>query len=157
MLWSYRTSPWTSRGETSFKLAYGTEAMLPIELGSSSHRAINFDEIAKEEGLGINIELIDEVWDQTVAKMEKYKEKIKDHFGKKSRVKTFQAGNPVHRDIESSDPTNTGKLMPKWEGPYKVLLEVLDVLDERLVVVFVVETVDVVAASVVASSTSDVA
>ncbi|XP_074337420.1 uncharacterized protein LOC141674608 [Apium graveolens] len=106
--------------ETPFKLAYETEAMLPIEVGFPSYIAINFDEIANEEGLRINIELIDEVQDQDKAKMEKYKEKIKEHFSKKSRVKNFQVGDLVLRDTEASDPTNTGKFMPKWEGPYKV-------------------------------------
>ncbi|XP_074378275.1 uncharacterized protein LOC141719796 [Apium graveolens] len=69
--WAYRTSPRTSTGETPFKLAYGTEAMLPIEVGSPSHREINFDEVANEEGLRTNLELIEEVQDQAVARMEK--------------------------------------------------------------------------------------
>ncbi|XP_074346462.1 uncharacterized protein LOC141685248 [Apium graveolens] len=89
VLWAYRTSPRTSTGETPFKLAYRTEAMLPIEVGSPSHRAINFDEVANEEGIRTNIELIDEVRDQSVARMEKYKEKTKEHLSKKSRVKKF--------------------------------------------------------------------
>ncbi|XP_074356001.1 uncharacterized protein LOC141695670 [Apium graveolens] len=114
------TSPRTSTGESPFKLAYSTEAMLPIEVGSPSHRAINFDKVANEEGLRTNIELIDEVRDQSLAKMERYKEKTKEHFSKKSRVKNFQVRDLVLRDTEASDPTNTEKLMPKWEGPYKV-------------------------------------
>ncbi|XP_074342414.1 uncharacterized protein LOC141679960 [Apium graveolens] len=94
--------------------------MLPIEVGSPSHGAINFDETANEEGLRTNMELIDEVRDQDVARMEKYKEKKREHFSKKSRVKKFQVGDLVLRDTEASDPTNTEKLMPKWKGPYKV-------------------------------------
>ncbi|XP_074336655.1 uncharacterized protein LOC141673818 [Apium graveolens] len=94
--------------------------MLPIEVGSPSHRAINFDEAANEEGLKTNIELIDEVRDQAVERMEKYKEKTKEHFSKRARVKNFQVGDLVLRDTKASDPTNTGKLMPKWEGPYKI-------------------------------------
>ena len=120
VLWAYRTSPRTSTGETPFKLAYGTEAMLPIEVGSPSHRVINFDEIANEEGLCTNLDLIDEIRDQAIQRMEKYKEKTREHFSKKSRVKNFHAGDLVLRDTEASDPTNTGKLMPNWEGPYKV-------------------------------------
>ncbi|XP_074336258.1 uncharacterized protein LOC141673412 [Apium graveolens] len=120
MLWAYRTSPRTSTGEIPFKLAYGTEAMLPIEVGSPSHRAINFDEIANEEGLRTDIELIDEVRDQAIARMEKYKEKTEEHFSKKSRVKNFQVRDLVLQDTEASDSTNIGKLMPKWEGPYKI-------------------------------------
>ncbi|XP_074371171.1 uncharacterized protein LOC141712220 [Apium graveolens] len=87
ILWAYRTSPRTSPEETPFKLAYKTEAMLPIEVGSPYHRAINFDEIANEKGLITNIELIDEVREQAITRMEKYKEKTKEHFSKKSRVK----------------------------------------------------------------------
>ncbi|XP_074355737.1 uncharacterized protein LOC141695388 [Apium graveolens] len=115
-----KTSPRTSTGETPFKLAYGTEAMLPIEVGSPSHRAINFEEEENEEGLRTNMELIDEVRDQAVERMEEYKEKTREHFSKKSRVKNFQVGELVLRDTEASDPTNTGKLMPNWEGSYKV-------------------------------------
>ncbi|XP_074371120.1 uncharacterized protein LOC141712181 [Apium graveolens] len=89
ILWAYRTSLRTSPGETPFKLAHGTEAMLPIEVRSPSHRAINFDEIDNEKGLRTNIELIDEVRDQAITRMEKYKEKIKEHFSKKFRVKSI--------------------------------------------------------------------
>ncbi|XP_074337285.1 uncharacterized protein LOC141674460 [Apium graveolens] len=112
--------PQDKHRRTSFKLAYGTEAMLPIEVGSPSHRTINFEEEANEEGLRTNMELIDEVRDQAVEMMEKYKEKTREHFSKKSRVKNFQVGDLVLRDTEASDPTNTGNLIPKWEGPYKV-------------------------------------
>lgn len=123
VLWAYRTSPRTSTGETPFKLAYGTEALLPIEVGNPSHRAINFEEVANEEGLTTNRILVDEVRDQAVERMEKYKEKTREYFGKKARVKNFQVGDLVLRDTEASDPTNTGKLMPKWEGPYKIAEE----------------------------------
>ncbi|KAL8103719.1 hypothetical protein AgCh_028066 [Apium graveolens] len=98
--------------------AYGIEAMLPIEVGSPSHRAINFEEEANEEVIRTNMELIDEVRDQAVERMEKYKEKTREHFSKKSIVRNFQVGDLVIRDTEASDPTNTGKLMPEWEGPY---------------------------------------
>ncbi|XP_074337069.1 uncharacterized protein LOC141674249 [Apium graveolens] len=57
---------------------------------------------------------------EAVARMEKYKEKTKEHYSKKSRVKNFQVGDLVLQDMEASDPTNTGKLMPRWEGLYKI-------------------------------------
>ncbi|XP_074336148.1 uncharacterized protein LOC141673312 [Apium graveolens] len=116
VVWSYRTSPRTSTGETPFKLDYGIEAILPIEVGSPSHRAIIFDEKGNKEELITNMELINEVRDQVVEKMEKYKQKTREHFSKKSRVKNFQVGDLVLRDTQASDPTNTGKIIPKWEG-----------------------------------------
>ena len=94
--------------------------MLPIEVGSPSYRAITFEEVANEEGIRTNLELIDEVRDQAVQRMEYYKEKTRAYFAKHTRVKNFQQGDLVLRDVAASDPTNTGKLQPNWEGPYKV-------------------------------------
>ena len=120
VLWAYRTSPQARTGETPFKLAYGTEAMLPIEVGSPSYRAITFEEVANEEGIRTNLELIEEVRDQAVQRMKKYKEKTRAYFSMHTRVKNFQPGDLVLWDVAASDPTNTGKLQPNWEGPYKV-------------------------------------
>ena len=41
-------------------------------------------------------------------------------LGPNTRVKNFQVGDLVIGDTEALDLTNTGKLMPRWEGPYKV-------------------------------------
>ncbi|KAL0455179.1 UNVERIFIED_CONTAM: hypothetical protein Slati_0857100 [Sesamum latifolium] len=38
VLWAYRTTPRGSTGETPFSLVYGTEAIIPAELGMPSHR-----------------------------------------------------------------------------------------------------------------------
>ncbi|XP_074324210.1 uncharacterized protein LOC141661124 [Apium graveolens] len=100
-----------------FKLAYGTEARIPIETGSPSHRVINFDEISKIEGLKTNLELLDEVRDWAVKKMEDYKEKTKLYFVKKAKIREYETGDLVLRHTEASDPTNQGKLQPNWEGP----------------------------------------
>ncbi|XP_074336785.1 uncharacterized protein LOC141673957 [Apium graveolens] len=124
VFWSYRTTSRTGTGETPFKLAYDTEARLPIETGSPSHRVVNFDEVSNIEGLRTNLELLDEVRDQAVEKMERYKEKTKLYFAKKAKIKEYVVGDLVLRDIEASDPTNQGKLQPNWEGPY-IVKEVL--------------------------------
>ncbi|XP_074361185.1 uncharacterized protein LOC141701427 [Apium graveolens] len=80
VLWSYKTSSRTGTGETPFKLAYSLEARLPVETGSPSHKAINFDEVSNIEGLKTNLELMDEVRDREVQKRERYKEKTKLYF-----------------------------------------------------------------------------
>lgn len=49
-----------STGETPFKLAYGSEVRLPVEVGSPSHRMIHFEEVSNIEGLKVNLELLDE-------------------------------------------------------------------------------------------------
>ncbi|KAL0439122.1 UNVERIFIED_CONTAM: hypothetical protein Slati_2395200 [Sesamum latifolium] len=44
VLWAYRTTPRGSTRESPFSLVYGTEAIIPAELGISSHRVMNFSE-----------------------------------------------------------------------------------------------------------------
>ncbi|XP_074328034.1 uncharacterized protein LOC141665947 [Apium graveolens] len=124
VLWSYRTTSRNGTEETPFKLAYGTEAQLPIETRSPSHRVVNFDEISNIEGLKTNLELLDEVRDWVVEKMENYKEKTKLYFVKKTKIREYEVGDLVLRDTEASKPTNQGKLQPNWEGPY-IVKEVL--------------------------------
>ena len=38
VLWAYKTTVRTSIGETPFKLAYGSEAIIPIEIHMANHR-----------------------------------------------------------------------------------------------------------------------
>ena len=79
--------PRASTGETPFKLAYGTDVMLPIEVESPSYRAITFEEESNKEEFRTNLELIEKVRDQAVQRMEKYKEKTRAYFAKHTRVK----------------------------------------------------------------------
>ncbi|XP_074356041.1 uncharacterized protein LOC141695713 [Apium graveolens] len=102
--------PRTGTKETPFKLAYDTEVRLPVETGSPSHRVTNFDEVSNIEGLRTNLELLDEVRDRAVGKMESYKEKTKLYFAKKTRIREYVVGDLVLRDTEASDPANQGKL-----------------------------------------------
>lgn len=119
VLWAFWTSTRTSIKESPFKLAYGTEARLAVEVGSPSHRVIYFEEVSNVEGLKINLELLDEVRDQAIHEMEEYKEKNQILLWQKAKVKEYAVGDSVLRDIEASDPTNTGNLEPNREGPYK--------------------------------------
>ena len=43
VLWAYRTTARSTTGETPFPLAYGYEAMVPIEIGPGSLRRDNYD------------------------------------------------------------------------------------------------------------------
>lgn len=38
VIWAYRTTPRSSTGETPFRLTYGMDAVIPVEIGSSSYR-----------------------------------------------------------------------------------------------------------------------
>ncbi|XP_073131539.1 uncharacterized protein [Henckelia pumila] len=44
VLWSYRTTPRTATGETPFSLVYGSEAVIPVEIGQISPRVKAYQE-----------------------------------------------------------------------------------------------------------------
>ena len=44
ILWAYRTSARTTIGETPFRLTYGTEAVIPVEVEVTSIRRETFNE-----------------------------------------------------------------------------------------------------------------
>ena len=61
VLWAYRTTVRTLTGETPFKLAYGSEAVIPAEVHMANHRVTMYQDKDNEEQLCLNLDLIDEV------------------------------------------------------------------------------------------------
>ena len=60
ILWAYRTTAKTPTGETPFRLAYETDAVIPAEVGLTSYRVENYNE-DNEEALCLQLDLVDEV------------------------------------------------------------------------------------------------
>ena len=44
VLWAYRTTPKEAMGETPFSFVFGTEAVIPAEVGLPSYRVENYTE-----------------------------------------------------------------------------------------------------------------
>ena len=51
----------TPIGETPFKLAYGSEAVIPAEVHVTNHWVMKYQDKENEEQLRLNLDLIDEV------------------------------------------------------------------------------------------------
>ena len=51
VLWAYRTIARTPTGETPFRLAYGTDAIILAEIGLTSYQVDSYNEDTKKEGL----------------------------------------------------------------------------------------------------------
>ena len=51
----------TPTGETPFKLAYGSEAVIPAEGLVANHKVMKYQDEENEEQLRLNLDLIDEV------------------------------------------------------------------------------------------------
>ena len=67
VLWAYCTTTRTPNGKTSFQLAYGTDAVIPAEVGLTSYQMENSSEDKNEENeeneeaLRLQLDLVDEV------------------------------------------------------------------------------------------------
>nr|GEV99443.1 hypothetical protein [Tanacetum cinerariifolium] len=60
VLWAHMTTPKTSNGETPLGLAYGTEAVIPAEIGISTRRTIQRSDEENEKALRMNLNLLEE-------------------------------------------------------------------------------------------------
>uniref|UniRef100_A0A2N9FPJ6 Reverse transcriptase domain-containing protein n=1 Tax=Fagus sylvatica TaxID=28930 RepID=A0A2N9FPJ6_FAGSY len=103
VLWAYKTTVRTPTKETPFKLTFGTEAVIPVEIGLTTFGTTFHKEEENEGQLRLNLDLLDETREKAAWRIALYQ-------GKMAR-KVTQA---------TKDPSQ-GKLGPNWEGPYKVI------------------------------------
>ena len=61
ILWAYRTTARTPAGETPFRLAYGSDTVIPAEVGLTSYRVENYAEGKNEEAIRHQLDLVEEV------------------------------------------------------------------------------------------------
>ena len=68
VLWVYRTIARTLMGETLFRLTYGIEAVIPVEVGVTTTRREVFNEESKDDHLRINLDCLDKVREKASVK-----------------------------------------------------------------------------------------
>ena len=109
----------TPMGETPFKLTYGTEAVISVEVGVTSIRRETFNEESNEDHLLQNLDCLDEVREQASIRMTKYQLKMVEYYNKRVKLRRLDIGDLVLRKVTTMtrDPAQ-GKLGPTWEGPY---------------------------------------
>ncbi|RDX85668.1 Retrovirus-related Pol polyprotein from transposon opus, partial [Mucuna pruriens] len=132
VLWSYHTTTHSSTNETPFHLTFGTEAMIPVEIGEPSPRTTLFEPSRNEEELRANLDLIQEVreiahvkeyaviaraarrYNQKKFQSRRLSSKESDHDDQQK-----QAHTPLGRTIQNSKRDRTRGLQtrePRKEG-----------------------------------------
>ena len=87
VLWAYRTTTRTPTRETPFRLTYGTEAVIPVEVGVTSIRRGTFNEWINDDELRLNLDCLDEVRDNASSKMTKYQKKMAEYYDKSVKLR----------------------------------------------------------------------
>ena len=121
ILWAYRTTARTPIGETLFRLAYRSDAVILVEIGLTSYRVENYTEEKNEEAIRLQLDLVDEVHATAEQRLTRYQNLMAKHYNSNVRQKDFQVGDLVLRKVIGviRDPSQ-GKLGPNWEGPYRI-------------------------------------
>ncbi|GJZ53075.1 reverse transcriptase domain-containing protein [Tanacetum coccineum] len=117
---AHRTMIKSSNGDTPFSLTYGTEAIIPAEIGMPTYRITVIDVVHNDDEIRLNLDLLKERRERAAIRKAKAKLKMMRYYNARVRGVTFKPGDYVYRSNEESYAMDGGKLGPKWEGPYEV-------------------------------------
>ena len=77
VLWTYRTTPQNSTGETPFSMAYGAKVIIPLENGFPTMRTCTFTSNGNDELLKKNLDLVEEHRENAMMQLAYYQHKLK--------------------------------------------------------------------------------
>ena len=121
-LWTYKMTVRTPIGETPFKLAYGSKAVIPVEVHMANHRVMKYQNEENKEQLRFNLDIIDKVRMDAEHRTVRYKNLMARQYDAMVKPRHFNIGDLVLKKVSlaTRNPAH-GKLGPNWEGPYRVI------------------------------------
>ena len=121
VLWTYRTTPRRSIGETPFSMTYGAEAVIPLETSFPTSRTNSFNPRDNDEQLTKSLDLIEEKRENTMVQLVYYQQKLKQGYDANVKLKPLTPGDLVLRKVVGTAKNPAWeKLGQNWEGPYSI-------------------------------------
>ena len=140
ILWTYRTTPRRSIGETPFSMTYGAEAVIPLETSFPTSRTSSFNPRDNDEQLTKSLDLIEEKRENAMVQLAYYQQKLKQDYDANVKLRPLAPSDLVLRKVVGAAKNSAwGKLGPNWEGPYRITSKVgigtyfLEDLDEHVI------------------------
>nr|KYP65074.1 Transposon Ty3-I Gag-Pol polyprotein [Cajanus cajan] len=121
ILWAYHITPQSTTQETPYRLTYGTDTTILIEVGQISHRRQTFNDEQNAQELEADLDLVDELREKAQIHEEACKLRASRRYNTRVRPRAFRAGDLVWRLLgEARKDTSDGKRAPPWGGPFRV-------------------------------------
>ena len=79
----------TPTGETPFRLTYGSEAVIPTEIGLTSYKVDNHNERKNNEAMRLQLDLVDEVRATAEQRLALYQDRMAKHYNSLVRHRDF--------------------------------------------------------------------
>nr|GEV46116.1 reverse transcriptase domain-containing protein [Tanacetum cinerariifolium] len=109
-----------SNEDIAFLLTYGTETVIPSKIGMPTLRTPEVNREQNDKALEINLNLVKERREQAAIREAKSKAKMEKYYNSKVRNVSFKPRDLVYRNNDATQAEDTGKLSPKWKGPYEL-------------------------------------
>ena len=105
-----------------FKLFFGIEVVIHVEVGLSSLRQAHYDDSSNNDKLGLSLDCLPKVRDETALRMAWYQQKMAKYHNQRVKLRRFNPNDMELQKVSQAtrDPAQ-GKLGLTWEGPYKVI------------------------------------
>ena len=94
VLWAYKTTR-----ETPFKLAYGSEAVIPVKVHMANHRVKKYQVEENKEQLCLNLDLMDEVRMDAEQRTARYKNLMARQYDAMAKPRRFNIGDLVLKRV----------------------------------------------------------
>ncbi|XP_023922892.1 uncharacterized protein LOC112034307 [Quercus suber] len=89
----------TPTRKTPFKLAYGSEAVIPTEVQMANHRVMKYQDEDNEEQLCLNLDLIDEVRMDAEQRIARYKSLMTRQYDAMVKPRHFNIGDLILKRV----------------------------------------------------------
>ena len=106
----------TPTGDTPFKLAYGSEAVMPAEVHMASHRVMKYQDEENEDQLRLNLNVIDGVRMDAEQRTTRYKNLMAKQYDVMVKPRRFNIWELVLKRVSlAARNLAHGKPGPNWE------------------------------------------
>ena len=99
VLWAYRMTTRTLIGETPFKLAFGTKAVILAEVGLTSFRVDHYNEEKNDKELHLNLDLLDKERIGAEQRLAQYQNLMARHYNRQVKARHFNIDELVLRRV----------------------------------------------------------